>query len=198
MFVAVDKDVKIINSRFELPIEIVETWEPVYEEDFKEGDWVFIKSTGFKVKGDFRVGDVKQIKTFELLSSSVKWRVDFTDGSLGNGSTLPGVESQFRKATKEEIEASKTIKVKVGTPEVEVEVFKDGRIFGSFRGIPFNETIQNLKWLKDEISIGINTSRGLYKFSTSLKDVIIHVGCSDGIDLKLTEINKIIEEHSKL
>lgn len=50
VFVAVDSNYEIINACFELPKEIVETWEPVYkQEDYKVGDWVLLQSSGHAI-----------------------------------------------------------------------------------------------------------------------------------------------------
>jgi len=85
---------KVEAEEFAKTLMTKERWIP------NPGDWVVILYTGFKCKGDFKPGDVKQIKDFSL-DATVNFKVTFTDFSYGNGY---GITQQcFRKAAPHEI-----------------------------------------------------------------------------------------------
>lgn len=85
---------KVEAEEFAKTLMTKERWIP------NPGDWVVILYTGFKCKGDFKPGDVKQIKDFSL-DATVNFKVTFTDFSYGNGYGI--TQPCFRKAEPHEI-----------------------------------------------------------------------------------------------
>jgi len=107
-----------------LPKEIVEQWEKVYEEEYKIGDFVYITNTGFSIKGA-KKGDVKVIKSFKNeYDTYYVNNIIFEDDSYG-GCDEP-LTQFFRKATKEEIQASQQKVITVNNTEI---IIKKGSMF---------------------------------------------------------------------
>lgn len=86
-----------------LPKEIVETWEPVYEQEFKAGDWINIFE---RISGD----DLGVFQITEItMEGNIPW-LKFTGRSIKrNGFAIDHYRNKFRKATKEEIEEANNI-----------------------------------------------------------------------------------------
>jgi hypothetical protein len=92
---------------FGLPKEIVEKWEPVYEEEFKAGDWVTVISVYsgdlIKMGETYQVMDVKEEKQLVNLAA--------VPGSINKDGGWNTPKGNVRKATPEEIKKAQTIKI---------------------------------------------------------------------------------------
>lgn len=80
------------NSTFTFPKEIVETWEPVYEEELKVGDWVYFTGKGGFITPHWKIGIMGRIKNIESTG-----RIELEDFEGSNHI------SGFRLATNDEI-----------------------------------------------------------------------------------------------
>lgn len=80
------------NSTFTFPKEIVETWEPVYEEKLKVGDWVYFTGKGEFITPHWKIGIMGRIKNIESTG-----RIELEDFEGSNHI------SGFRLATNDEI-----------------------------------------------------------------------------------------------
>lgn len=100
----------IDNDSVVLPKEIVETWEPVYEEEFKVGDWIYITNTRSAVatysQYGASVGDVEQIK--RIAAEGGNATID-DPRYFGDNFNLRG--EGFRKATEQEILDAKSVEL---------------------------------------------------------------------------------------
>lgn len=166
-------------SKTTLPKEIVETWEKVYEEEFKVGDWVImIKDyTNNLKKGDmFKVEDSKAYPLNDPKSTCVS-ACKFTKTP-----SFP-FKDFLRKATQEEIDSlfTKTLTLSNGK-EV---IIKDGKIMAHHSIIDYEYLIYLLRG---------NISKIRY-WEVELTDATYKIGCWENV--KLSDIKMIIEEANK-
>ena len=106
-----------------LPKEIVETWEPVYKEEFKVGDWITITGNvnrGWLVE--------TRIRTFKITREKTQYSGGRYFGISGAGYKNSGLYTEARLATPEEIESTKTPYIVINT--YEGEFFDDYVTFG--------------------------------------------------------------------
>ncbi len=103
---------------FGLPKEIVETWEPVYEEQLKPGDWVVVLPT------DSCYNNCEQGKAQKVieLNPSGSIAVAFSDGTRNSYTNV-------RRATPEEIELAQVKVVRMGGENGFDLTVKRGRVF---------------------------------------------------------------------
>lgn len=92
-----------------IPRTILKTWKPVYEEEFKIGDWVYIKCNNEDYAG-------RTVKIIEPNASYMPPKDDLVTVDInhnsGGGYNIPIEE--IRKATQEEIVAAQTQTVDMG------------------------------------------------------------------------------------
>lgn len=90
-----------------LPREIVETWEPIYEEEYKIGDYIYVLENGWndsehkEFKKYAEKGDVIKISSFGQMTGEEHYKVALSD--QGHVVYIEKYSSRFRKATPEEI-----------------------------------------------------------------------------------------------
>ena len=84
---------------FALPKQLVETWEPVYEEEYKVGDWVI-------TEGYCNEYDGKPLKITKIFKNYEREYANFEGGGTKNFAFPKRI---LRKATEEEIEAAQEI-----------------------------------------------------------------------------------------
>ena len=106
-----------------LPKEIVETWEPVYKEEFKVGDWI-------PITGNVNRGWLVEtrIRTFKITREKTQYSGGRYFGISGAGYKNSGLYTEARLATPEEIESTKTPYIVINT--YEGEFFDDYVTFG--------------------------------------------------------------------
>lgn len=111
-------DKQVTADRFKLPAEIVETWEPVYEEQFKAGDWVVV------LPEDSYYNNCEQGKAQKIidLNSSGSITLEFSNGTLKS-------YSKVRRATPEEISEAQTKVVRMGGENGFDLVIKGDKVF---------------------------------------------------------------------
>lgn len=116
-----------------LPKEIVETWECVYEPEYKTGDYVWIKYTvehcnGWKYGHDKDKQVLVKIKKYRDLRPDSPHKVYNVFEENGNKilfSADSGEDYIIRKATEEEIERTQQKKVVIGNKGIEVTISKN-------------------------------------------------------------------------
>lgn len=156
------------DAFYSLAPEIVETWEPVYEE-FNEGDYIYIEEgSGWVVKDEVvqlggRYWNEYGLKNDHFTAITKAF-------PKGNSGRLPDVK--FRKATAQEIEEAK--KLKVG--EYEAEFYNDYVKFGCQRfTIPQIEALAELFKRESEVTVELKlngvaiTSADVTKVLSKLK-----------------------------
>jgi len=158
-------DKQATADRFKLPAEIVETWEPVYEEQFKAGDWVtYLPDTGGE--GTHQITEWVSALYCQLSNGKAPFKVT------------------LRKATPEEIAVAQTKTVRMGG----VNGF-DVKIIGKeiFQGnSPITLYVEDIYETYNSLLIPKESSKGTsYDFHP--KDLIIgKTGCQNK-ETKLTE-----------
>ena len=112
------------SPAYVFPKEIVETWEPVYEDDYKVGDWIYIIDRGINVTG-CKTGEVKQIKSIEA-SPHYEYRyiIEYTDGARSSAR-----DGCLRKATPVEIEKLSTKTIRMGGADGFDLTIKGGKVY---------------------------------------------------------------------
>lgn len=112
------------NKIHRLPKEIVEQWEPVYEEEIKIDDVLYIKN---KIEPNSKSGDL--IKVIDLtLNNRYQYWVNYKNIKTGHtgGFGYSYYISNFRKATPEEIKLAQEKSFNMGSFTVKV---KDGKAY---------------------------------------------------------------------
>lgn len=102
-----DSNKPICGFSYDLPKEIVETWEPVYEEEYKVGDWVYIIQARIGATGaNDRVGMIVNEEGTAGIScdhpSGIKVKIGQAVWTIGKNFS----DVLLRKATFEEIEVA--------------------------------------------------------------------------------------------
>jgi hypothetical protein len=163
--------------------KVLDLWfEPVYENEFKIGDWV--TWTGMMPV----TGKIKSGPTYDCYALEAPY--DKTHDSLHY--------SYLRKATQEEIDSTKTLTISVGTPLTEVTIKKNGDIYATVGGNNFNSNITDLSSIKNSL-LSKKFIFGLGGYDVVMEDITVRVGCkSTNFQVKLSEITKILEEYKKL
>lgn len=178
--------IKEVRTMKFLPKEIVETWEAVYEDEFKIGDWVYVVHDGANYtshnlhKKSYRKGEIFKISGFEI--SDINTKLAFTN--QGGVLYIEGYKDYFRKATQEEINSlfNKTLTLSNGK---EVVVNK-----GVIKAENTIISIESLKHLID-FSQKIKINEWEVKWNIQSLDI----GCWK--DIKLSDIKAIINECEK-
>lgn len=122
------KDDQILDSQHAKSVEklrkagVLELWfEEVYEEEFKEGSYIYVKNSGFRIgscKVSIKEGDIKKIKSFNN-DTDYTQNIQFTDGSYG-GADGNLYTRYLRLATPEEITKATEKVMKIGNFELKV------------------------------------------------------------------------------
>jgi hypothetical protein len=150
-------------SRLELPKEIVETWEPVYEQEFKVGDYVTVIEAKFGFNGE-------EGKTYKIFG----WQENYENKFYYTEDCQPTIntnEVKVRLATPEEIE-KKVSTIKIG--EYEVKFTPNGVV------------IENVKYTSVEIAtLADLIKRGQIK--------TLRVGCMGQYTVDLEVLEKILK-----
>lgn len=128
------------DETYFLPKEVVETWEPVYEEEYKVGDWVTTLPgfSGWISEGIYGGAGYKENLTLKIREISSSGYVLFFERHK-NGIYKHCV----RKATTEEIEATATETVRMGGESGFDLTIKNGKVFHKSEEI--TEFVKELK-----------------------------------------------------
>lgn len=89
-----------------LPIELVETWEPVYEEEFIVGDWVVVLSSDEGYKNGLVINKAVQLTGINR-DKYLPYVIQYESGRVIS-------HNKIRKATQEEITAAQVKTVRMG------------------------------------------------------------------------------------
>lgn len=160
--------------------------------------------------GDYLYCHTSLIMEGEGLEEATKGKIYKceTDDSFANNSGNQqhwfgneGAGEWFRLATEEEIksykETNKTVKLLIGTPLTEITINKLGWITGNARGSNnFAVTISSLIEIVDYFKVF--TIGPIQGYTTTVEDVRFHIGCHDGIDVTLSELQKIVETYNNM
>lgn len=191
------------SSTHSLPSEIVESWEPVYEGDFKykKGDWVVIKYTG-----DFCTGldSSEWDESIEHVVQITRYRETGFTGVRGSTSTFNAYpyynvfnntivfsahENEdyiLRKATEEEILNAKISTLYLGTNKVEVNISKEG-IFVKGKQIDIKALEHMVNTFKGRSVIKVNSSWNVYVD-------VFRIGCQgENHQFTFDEIDQVIK-----
>ncbi len=166
---------------YSVPTEIAETWLPVYEEEFKVGDYVFIISKRMSDYDD-------KIRKIKAKSSGLDWKL--SPRSCANSKDL-------RKATQEEILAAQTTTVTVSNHNIELTIHKNGAITskkGSFNA----EEVRNLYNGVKEAVLGSQVGTWCVYF-VDAGSRFLRIGCSDDdFRVSLNELKTVIDAYDSL
>lgn len=115
-----------VNKEICIPLEYAKTWEPVYEEEYKKGDYIYVIDTGNQYTTHSEIKDKypryaygKDVPTVvrfvEFISIFNCNKVMIVEDELGNiyaiAHSTTKDEEAVRKATPEEIKAAQTIEI---------------------------------------------------------------------------------------
>ena len=136
-----------------IPKEIVETWEPVYEQSYKVGDWVLIKRTGQVIRGIEYAEKEKVVQISyigekyialdgENKNSVYKAYIGFNDNKILFAADK-NTDYILRRATPEEITATQTVTVSIGVNKTYNVYIRKGEIIVDSRDISIQD-IRNL------------------------------------------------------
>lgn len=189
LWTSFDKSSYSINTEqgeLYLPTEIVETWEPVYEDKIKPGDWVITTTTIESGYHKHKAGEVFQV---DIISDTM---AIFMDGLIRCGVYL----TRLRKATKEEIAiaTSATEVLTLGNHRLKIEVSKKG-VYA--RGVK----IETGKLSK--IYSSLTSSLGsLSSWNIEIVDpesIQIRIGCTTENNIfTLGEIKRLLDTYERL
>lgn len=165
-------------EEFNIAKEIVEQWEPVYEEKFKVGDWVTViqEEAGFNGK----LGQTYKIFGWQ---ENYKNRFYFTEGNKGKSINISKVK--VRLATKDEIEKA-TIKL----PTINGHLGKvDGDliVYGSNCA---KFSIRNIADLSEDISSFNNPDKDLKNYHGGNRK-IVSVKLDSGVEITVKQLDEI-------
>lgn len=152
-----------------LPKEIVETWEPVYEEEFKVGDWVVVLPND-PCYSNLKGGAQKIIEINDF--PSLPYTLSFKNGNRNSYSLI-------RKATKKEIEEALTTVVNMGSFEL---VIKRNKVY--HRGEDITDFVIELveRFKKCYIFPKITRYYGKQGYSATIQDITFSkTGCEENI-----------------
>ena len=180
MFLALDKEGKVINPAYCLPKEIVETWEAVFEDEFKVGDFVYvIKSQAGSFGAENRVGKLtNSINTQGIGEKEKKFKGKFN--VLIEGVVWNIGKADVRKATQAEIDSlfTKTLTLSNGK-EV---IVKRGTVIAENTEVNVQDLNNLIKdWI---IQMG--------KWTVVVIDITFNIGCWKNV--KLIDIQNILLE----
>lgn len=191
------------SSTHSLPSEIVESWEPVYEEDikYKKGDWVVIKYTGEYCTG---LNSSEWDEPVERVVQITRYRETGFTGVKGSTSTFnlypyynvfnntivfaahENEDYILRKATEEEILNAKISTLYLGTNKVEVNISKEG-IFVKGKQIDIKALEHILNTFKGRSVIKVNSSWSVYVD-------VFRIGCQgENHQFTFDEIDQVIK-----
>lgn len=159
-------DKQATAGRFKLPKEIVETWVPVYEEQFKVGDWVtYLPDTGGE--GTHQITEWASAIYCQLSNGKAPFKVT------------------LRKATLEEIAAAqtKTKTVRMGGENGFDLIVKDGKVFHKTEDITDYVTQVHNSWklrMEADRIYGAN-------YAFKIKDIILSKTGCENKETKLSE-----------
>ncbi len=180
MYLALDKDDKIIHSTYTLPKEIVETWEAVLEDEFKVGDY-------YKVVSNELYGKVKKCNssyyTIGLIGKITNIQNDWC---FLNNCVSAITTNQLVKATQAEIDSlfNKTLTLSNGK---EVVINKGVCVAN-------NEIVSLDVW-----KALLPTFSKLNNYDVSLTDATYKIGCWTNVKLDdIQLIIKTVEEMKEL
>lgn len=170
-------------SKTTLPKEIVETWEKVYEDEFKIGDWVYVIHNGGNCsshnlhKKTYRKGEFFKISGFEI--SDINTKLAFTN--QGGVLYIEAFKNAFRKATQEEIDSlfNKTLSLSNGK-EVVIE-----------RAVIKPEGVEEIE-VEELTNLIKNWVFKVNGYTTTVVDITFNIGCWKNV--KLIDIQTILLE----
>jgi len=162
-----------LSSLYNLPKEIVETWEKVFEDEFKVGDWIYAEYAGSECDLRYK----KDIPLFKLQEISNQTSI-YLRPKKGYSS---GVMKQYcRKATQAEIDSlfNKTLTLSNGKQVC----IKSGEITGQNEKVRLEDLKSLMKY---------NTKIKLNDWSINFNIESIDIGCWKKV--KISDIQLIIK-----
>lgn len=190
------------NSNDRLKLQeagVLDLWfEPVYEEELKEGDWIYILATGGNI-GSYN-GTVKNNiivgKCYRILQIEPKNSYGDINAELSGNSRIrlhtdgQDYEKHYRKATPEEIELTQVKKIIIGNKNVEVTI-KKGYIGADGKRIPVGALKDIIKRFEGDLRSGFP-----WPDCNFVKDVrFIKIGCSI---FSIEEIEKVLSVFAEI
>lgn len=113
-----------------------------------------------------------------------------------------GAGEWFRLATEEEIktykDTNKEVKITVGNPATEVKIYRNGTI-NAIHPDGYNFTTTSIEKLnKIIVNFTIPIEDYISGYSITVKEVMLHIGCGEGIDIALSDLRKIVDAYNKM
>jgi hypothetical protein len=160
------------DEAYHIPKEIVETWEPVYEEEYKVGDWVITKD----YSGNYDGKALKITKLFE--EYDITYAYFEPNNSTSHNFVFP--DNILRKATPEEIEKATTEVVRMGGENGFDLTVKNKKIYHKNEDI--TGYVSNVKqwWWR-------NCDQNFNTYSFKIKDIILSKTGCESKETRLSE-----------
>jgi hypothetical protein len=99
------------SKDFWLPREIVETWKPCYEEEYKAGDWITVINPKSGWVKDIEERTFKLVETPTTFSRGLAWSTSGPNNLNVDKGRYGICQEEFRKATPEEIAKATVITI---------------------------------------------------------------------------------------
>lgn len=178
---------------YSVPTEIAETWLPVYEEEFKVGDYVVLTKHPTGWASEQPLGTVLKIE-----NDKTKYCGGMMFTVSKNGKRMGGLDDGcYRKATQEEILAVQTTTVTVSNHNIELTIYKNGAIT-SKKGSFGAEEVRNLYNGVKEAVLGSQVGTWSVYF-VDAGSRFLRIGCSDDdFRVSLNELKTVIDAYDKL
>ncbi len=178
---------------YSVPTEIAETWLPVYEEEFKVGDYVVLTKHPTGWASEQPLGTVLKIE-----NDKTKYCGGMMFTVSKNGKRMGGLDDGcYRQATQEEILATQTTTVTVSNHNIELTIYKNGAITSKKQ--PFS--IIEVKDLYNSIYDAFNHAQiGPWNVYLENKDArFIRVGCTEeNFKVSINELKTVIDAYDSL
>lgn len=191
----IGQTVVTVNVRPEKLLD-TEWFTPVYEEDFKVGDWVVFQFD--KAAPMYKTSVWNQNMTLQISRMEDGGKALRFDGQhpRGDSASMGNHVSCFRKATKEEIEEATTRKISnIGSKNTTLILDKDGntiKIVGKTERLFLNK----LTTVYDNISVSAIGEFNIQPFSRTER--LFRVGCEQEDNrVSLQEIKAVIDKFKK-
>lgn len=178
---------------YSVPTEIAETWLPVYEEEFKVGDYVVLTKHPTGWASEQPLGTVLKIE-----NDKTKYCGGMMFTVSKNGKRMGGLDDGcYRKATQEEILATQTTTVTVSNHNIELTIYKNGAIT-SKKGSFSAEEVRNLYNGVKEAVLGSQVGTWSVYF-VDAGSRFLRIGCSDDdFRVSLNELKTVIDAYDSL
>lgn len=184
-------DKKGILSKYDTEyLSNTEWFEPVYEEEFKEGDWVVLIDD--QAPTAFTGGNLYQLGGLYWPDAKGTFRVVANDNGRPDG-----YDAKFRKATDKEVanyKANLNLIHNIGTRNATLKLHKEHiDVVGKAESL----SVASVKGWYDKVSG--NVSLGQFTVYPDKDSQTYRIGCeSENNRVSLNEVKKVIDLHNKL